>query len=753
MERQFICATREYCTREKHVNAPLLRKTFSWQGKCRKAVIEIAVAGFYRLFLNGEELTKGYFAPYISNPDDFVYQDNYDVTGKLRSENALCVLLGNGFSNSMDCGVWDFESAPYRSAPKMWLRLTADGDTVVTSDETFSACLSPITFDDYRCGEHFDARLIKKGVLLPGYAEDDSFFRPVCVRAPRGQIKVCEAQPVKAFEHRTPVAVTRCGAGYIYDFGQNNSGVCKLCIEGQSGQEIVLTHGEIVRDGKLDISNILFEGRSREGYVQCDRYICADGYQEYTPSFTYHGFRYVYVEGITPAQATPKLLTYIVLHSDIPQRGTFSCSMEEAEKIQECTLRSDTSNFVYFPTDCPQREKNGWTADASLSAEQLLYNFDCGSSLREWMNNVRKAQREDGALPGIVPTSGWGFQWGNGPAWDHVLAEIPYQVYRFYGDKQILSENADAIVRYADYLQTKVNEEGLLSLGLGDWCEAGSVDGGNYSTPREVTDTLETIDILDKSVFMLREIGRAEEAERLREFGKSLTAAFCAKYISEGGIVNCGTQTAQALAMSLGVIPEEDMPAACRQLEKLVHGQNDHFKVGVLGISPLLSVLSENGNVDLALKLVTQHSFPSYSYNIDLGATTLWETFDEVCTENGAFYRKDGGKAFSSQNHHFWGSVSAWFYKYLAGLHLLDFKTVRLMPRFAEALDSAEATYNDRGRRVRVEWKRCGEGIRLHALLEGFTGELDLCGWTDEKGNARLPLGEGEHTLLLQRAR
>lgn len=751
MEKRFISATREFCTREKHINAPLLRKVFSWQGKYRKAVIEIAVAGFYRLFVNGEELTKGYFAPYISNPDNIVYQDNYDITGKLQDKNVLCVLLGNGFNNSMDCGVWDFESAPYRSAPKMWLQLTVDGDEIVTSDETFSACLSPITFDDYRCGEHFDMRLMKKGVLQPDYEQDDSFFPVFCVKAPLGQIKVCESQPVKAFENRKPIDIIRCGTGYIYDFGQNDSGICKLRVDGQNGQEIVLTHGEILKDGKLDLSNILFKGRSQEGYVQCDHYICVDGYQEYTPSFTYHGFRYVYVEGITPLQAKPELLTYIVLHSDIPKRGTFSCSMEEVERIQDCTLRSDTSNFVYFPTDCPQREKNGWTADASLSTEQLLYNFDCGSSLREWMNNVRKAQREDGALPGIIPTSGWGFKWGNGPAWDHVLAEIPYQVYRFYGDKQIIYENAAAIIKYVDYLKTKVNEQGLLSFGLGDWCEAGSSCGGDYSTPREVTDTLKTIDLLNKAVFMLQEIGDVEQANRLRHFGESLKVAFSRKYISEKGMVSCCTQTGQAMAMAFGVIPEQDMSAAYRQLRKLVHDENDHFKVGVLGISPLLSMLSENGEVDLALKLVTQHSFPSYSYNIDLGATTLWETFDEMRIENGVFYRKDGGKAFSSQNHHFWGSVSAWFYKYLAGVNLLDFKTVSLMPRFASALNFVKASYRNGSRYVSVEWKRNQRGIKLIINLEGIIGNLELSGWADKGGRVRKFLDEGRHEFFLQK--
>ncbi|MFQ7078559.1 MAG: family 78 glycoside hydrolase catalytic domain, partial [Christensenellaceae bacterium] len=169
-----------------------------------------------------------------------------------------------------------------------------------------------------------------------------------------------------------PISVTESGAGYIYDFGQINAGLCRLKIDGKSGQTVDMTFGEVLQNGKLDLSNISFGDRSFEGYVQHDQYICRDGVQEYLPSFTYHGFRYVEVKGITKEQATKDLLEYVVIHSDIPPRGRFSCSDETVNRIQECALRSDTSNFYYFPTDCPQREKNGWTADASLSAESFV---------------------------------------------------------------------------------------------------------------------------------------------------------------------------------------------------------------------------------------------------------------------------------------------------------------------------------------------------------------------------------------------
>ena len=172
----------------------------------------------------------------------------------------------------------------------------------------------------------------------------------------------------------------------------------------------------------------------------------------YEPSFCYFGFRYVLVSGITGEQAKSLRLTYIVCHSDIKRTGDFSCSDEIANRLYEACIRSDLANFYYFPTDCPHREKNGWTGDAAMSAVQIMYNFEAGKSLSVWMDNIRKAQRQSGEIPGIIPTSGWGFKWGNGPAWDSVLVSVPAAVYDFTGNDKILNDNADAIWKYIEYL-------------------------------------------------------------------------------------------------------------------------------------------------------------------------------------------------------------------------------------------------------------------------------------------------------------
>lgn len=289
----------------------------------------------------------------------------------------------------------------------------------IESDETWHTESSPLLFDDYRFGEIYDGRLEIPGWNTIGF--DDSEWK-FAERAPqpRGEKRLCTAEPIDIVNELKPISVTKTEKGYLYDFGINTAGVCRLCVRGELDQRIELRHGEHLKDGLPDVENIWFKrehwARDLE-YVHKDVYICrGDGEEVYTPAFAYHGFRYVLVSGITEAQATEDLLTALEMHSLLEERGGFSCSDETANKLQQMTRQSDVTNFYYFPTDCPQREKNGWTADAALSSEHILLNLGAEKSYREWLRAIVKAQDHNGALPGIVPTSGWGFAWGNGPA-------------------------------------------------------------------------------------------------------------------------------------------------------------------------------------------------------------------------------------------------------------------------------------------------------------------------------------------------
>lgn len=439
----FISAGAEYADIGNFVPAPFFRKKITAE-KIKAAGIIIGAAGFYRLFLNGKDITKGFLAPYISNPDDIIYYDRYDVSGLINEgENIIAVLLGNGLQNNSGGAIWDFDKAPWRGAPSFALRLNmtdSDGNTTaIESDESFKVCDSPILFDDYRCGEYYDARLEIPDFHSADF-DDSELKNAISVKAPHGEKRLCTADPVRIYAELKPVDVTREENGWLYDFGENNTGVCRLSVNAKAGQKITLRHGEWLNGGSLCLDNIRFAQQSdlQKDFVQKSEYICKDGNQTHTPSFIYNGFRYVLAEGITEEQANADLLTYLKISSLPDCAGEFACSDEIINKIQEAAVRSDISNFNYFPTDCPQREKNGWTADASLSAEQMLLNLYPEKCYKEWMRSIYKALSDKGQLPGIIPTGGWGYHWGNGPAWDNVIINLPYFTYIYRGDKEIL---------------------------------------------------------------------------------------------------------------------------------------------------------------------------------------------------------------------------------------------------------------------------------------------------------------------------
>lgn len=724
--KQFIRATTEYTTLDKHIPAPYFRRTFT-SDTSATAHIVITACGFYELYLNGKHYTKGALAPYISNPDHIVYYDEYDIAINA-GKNAIGILLGNGFQNNPGGNIWDFDKAVFRNAPQFAMSVTwknAQGEEVsFETDENFLTFPSPITFDDYRFGEHYDARLEKPDWNTPDF--NDSAWTPALPAPnPRGYAKICEAEPIIVTKELKPVSITKEDDGYRYDFGENCAGVCRLTVEGKENQQIDMIHVERLVDGKISFEGLWFY-RNEEQYqhdlklIHRDIYICkGEGKEIYTPYFTYHGFRYVLVKGITDEQATPDLLTYVVMNSDLKERGSFSCSDETANKLQEITRRSDFANFYYFPTDCPQREKNGWTADAALSAEHVLLNLSAETSYREWMHNICKAQADDGMIPGIVPTDTWGYGKGFGPAWDSVLVYLPYYVYIYRGETDMIYESAKALMAYLHFLTTKKDENGLIKFGLGDWCPVGKKTA-DYDSPLEFTSTIMAMDIAEKSAFLFDTVGMIPQ----RDFADTLAKQFKADIrknlidpVTMTAIGNC--QTSQAMAIFYGVFEPDECTAAFNRLLDFIHAKNDRFDVGVLGGRVIFHVLAKYGHCDLAYKMITTPEYPSYGNLLVRGATSLWEQFYE--TDDGV----------SSMNHHFWGDISSWFIQYLAGIRLnptrKDVNSVNIAPCFVSELNHAEGFHIAPAGKITSSWVRDGEKIILTVTVpEKMTGRIDL---------------------------
>lgn len=740
----FIKATNEFNTPEKFVAAPLFRKVFT-MNSAAEAQIKIAACGFYKIFINGEDITKGALAPYISNPDDIVYYDQYTVNLN-EGENVIGVMLGNGFVNNPAGWVWDYDKAKYRSAPHFALQLVS-GDLVINADKSFKTAPSPITFDDYRYGEHYDANLELDGWNTVDF-DDSAWNNSLSAPTPRGEIRLCEAEPIVVTREIKPKSITKTDDGYLYDFGENCAGVCRLNISGKKGQRIEMRHGELLVDGKLDIEYIWFP-KNQNGIhwdfdkdnIHNDIYICSGKENEtYTPSFTYHGFQYVLVSGITENQATPELLTYLVMNSDVKFCGDFATSDKTLTSLYDMTVRSDLANFYYFVTDCPQREKNGWTADAALSAEQILLKFDATKSFREWMRNVCKAQNTVGALPGIVPTGGWGFKWGNGPAWDGALATIPYFCYKYRGDTQIIHECAPAFVKYLHYLTTRNDENGLLAIGLGDWCQVGE-RYANPKAPLIVTDTIMAIDIANKMALMLDAVNMTAQAEFARAIAEQYREAFRKNLIDfDTMIVEGNCQSSQAMAIYYNVFTDAEKPQAFERLLQLIDAADGHMDVGVLGARIIFHVLSSFGCADLALNMIARPDFPSYGYIVELGLNTLWEKFTREPME--------------SINHHFWGDITAWFVKAIVGIDYnpdaTDLNRVDIKPHIVENLTDASAYFDSNNGRINCSWiKKDGKVTLTINIPDGMTGVIaPQNNYIFEDSDTLKPLASGIYTLI-----
>lgn len=732
--KNFVCEDIAYSNYIKNVPAPLFRKSFILDEVPESAEILICGLGFYDLFVNGKKITKGYLAPYISNSDHICYYDKYDIAKYLvTGENVIGVMLGDGHQVGKTAS-WDFVYNVTNSAPL--LALTAEikcKNTTLTFDaEDFVCKKGPIIFNDLRSGVFYDARLEEDGWNMPGFVED-GWHKPISgVYKPRGYAKLCDAEPIRVSKELKPVSITkgelsdyavsnqeymlkyfngiapfetaaeRTG-GYIYDFGENNAGTLRLKIKGQRGQKVSLQCGEQLVDGKMSYKNINFYP---DGFCQRDIYYLKGGEEEtFEVMFTYHGLRYVYVSGITEEQATEDLLTYLVMSSDLEKRGGFECSDDMANKIYEISQRSDISNFYYFPTDCPHREKNGWTGDASTSAEHMIMTIGVENSWREWLNNIRAAQKEDGRLPGIIPTDTWGYKWGNGPAWDRVIFELPYNAYKYRGETEIIKENADSMLRYLEYTARMRNEKGLADYGLGDWVPVVRNDGKERSdAPLDFVNAAMIMEMCRQAVEMFEAVNLPLHKSFAQSLGEQMREAVRREYIdAEACTVKYRCQSTQAMAIYYDIFNEDEKSKAFEILKDIVKEDNNNITSGYLGLRVIFHVLAQYGEVDLAYNMITKKEFPSYGYWVERGETTLLEIFAEY------------DEYFcSSKNHHFLGDVINWFMRYPGGINVVNHNEVKIKPYFVEKLDSCRSFHILPAGRVEVEWQRNGDEIMLN---------------------------------------
>jgi alpha-L-rhamnosidase len=391
------------------------------------------------------------------------------------------------------------------------------------------------------------------------------------------------------------------------------------------------------------------------------------------------------------------------MHSDVPPVGNIHASNEIINKISWATCNSYLSNLFGYPTDCPQREKNGWTGDAQIAIETGLYNFDGITVYEKWLADHRDEQQPNGVLPAIIPTSGWGYEWANGPDWTSTIAVIPWNIYLFYGDSRLLSDCYDNIKRYVDHIN-ELYPSGLTTWGLGDWVPVKS------KSPVELTSSayyFVDAGILSKAAAIL---GKQADAEKYAALAEKIKNAVNAKYLDTAtGIYGEGLQTELSVPLQWGLAPEALRTKIAAHLADRVKADGNHIDVGLLGTKAILNALSDNGYADIAYTLASQETFPSWGWWMVNGATTLYENWPI------------DARSDISMNHIMFGEIGAWFYKALGGIkpdpNQPGFKHILLEPHFVKGLDHFEASHNGPYGMIRSSWKRVDKGIEYQVTI------------------------------------
>jgi alpha-L-rhamnosidase len=695
--------------------APLFRNEFTVSSPVIKAELRICGLGYYELSVNGNKVGDHVLDPIVTQYDKRVRYVTYDVADQLTvGTNAVGIVLGNGWYNCHTPDVWHFDRADWRDYPKLLLQLDIlleNGDAVtICSGPDWQVGDGPIRFDGLRNGEIYDAREERLGWDMPGY-RNEQFKCASVVLPPGGILEEQISPPCKVMTTISPVAVKEIKPGIVvYDFGQNIAGWIQLRVEGgTAGAEIVMRYAECIKDnGEIDQSNI--SKCVKSDVFQTDKYIMSGADAEvWSPRFTYHGFQYVQIEGMPGTPGLDNVAAEIIYIS-FDQIGSFECSNEDLNNLQECTLRSYVGNFVGIPTDCPHREKNGWTGDALIATETGLMNFDVASSYAQWLDSMADTQRPNGQFPGVVPSAGWGYNWGSGPAWDSAFILIPWYIYLYMGDISVIEKHYDGMKRYVDFC-TGMAIDNIVSFGLGDWCPPD----GCGMPPIALTSTGYYYADAKLLAIFARLLGKKDDADKYGRLSENIKRAFNAEFYKGNGVYAEGRVTALSCALYHGLVEDGERDMVVRQLVDKVTENKFKATFGILGAKYTPRVLADNGHAGLAYKIISQPEFPGWVNWLRIGSTTLRENWDSS----------------DSQNHIMFGDVSAWMYNYLGGIRPdpdnPGFKNVIIQPCFIDDLDMVRVSYRSRYGIISLFWKRSGNGVELEIEIpQGVTADLIL---------------------------
>jgi alpha-L-rhamnosidase len=694
---------------------PIFRKEFTVDKPVKRAEVHICGLGQYELRLNGSKIGDYVLDPGWTDYRKACLYTTYDLTASLKQgANALGLMLGNGMFNVEKSkrytkGVWSF------GRPQTILQLDifyADGSkSHVVSDESWKGAAGPIVFSGEYGGEDYDAGLEQHGWDQPDYLETMTWKPVSVVKGPGGILRAQMIPPIKVMKTIQPIGPPqKINDDYLYDLGQNFSGWPRIVLSGPIASKVRLVPGELLSNGKVNQS-------SSGGPAYFQYTLAGQGREEWSPRFSYYGFRWVQVHGAPPKDASPPEDTPVieelegqVLYPDVQTVGTFQCSNPLLNRIHEIINWAIISNLKSVITDCPHREKLGWLEQTYLNGPGVMFNYDVLPLYRKIADDMAQAQLNNGLVPDIAPEYTV-FQGGfrDSPEWGSASIISLWQAYERYGDLQILEKHYPMMQRYLDYLGTRAQEH-IINYGLGDWYDIGpKAPGQAQLTPIAVTATAtyyQDAVILSKAA---QRLGKTADAAKYLDLAAEILTAFNTRFFNPTEkTYSTGSQTALAMPLVLGMVDADSRQAVADLLVKNIRDHGNHTTAGDVGHYYVLRALAQAGRSDVIYDMACRKDYPSYGYQIEHGATALTEAWD-------------GPTRGASQNHFMLGHIEEWFYTDLGGIRVdlskEDSEKIVIRPYFCPGIQWVKTSYQSILGRIACDWKRQGKQCSMRVII------------------------------------
>jgi len=693
----------------------LLRHDFELLKEVESARVYATALGMYELHINGDRVGDALFTPGWTAYNKRLQFQTYDVTHMMKEgKNAIGAVLGAGWYKG-DLAGWIGRRNVYGNKTALLLQMRIrykDGsESYVISDDKWKATDGPIVLSELYHGETYDARLEKESWDKPCY-DDSSWDNASYIDFDFKKLVPQDGVFVKRQEVLKPKAMFTTPKGErVIDFGQNLAGWVRFKVNGNKGDRVVLKHAEVLdKEGNFYIENM------RAAKVRIEYILKGSNAEVFEPHFTFQGFRYVLVEEYP---GTPKLEDFeaVVVHSDMEPTGSFTCSNELLNQLNHNILWGLKGNFVDVPTDCPQRdERLGWTGDAQVFISTACYLMDTALFYKKWLRDVKAEQLENGGIPYVVPdvlTNNLGNdkivkdqQQHSATGWADAAVICPWTVYLSYGDVEVLKEQYETMKNWVEYIRARANNGLIWDTGFhfGDWVALDAKEGSYFgATPNDLIATAYyaySTQILAKAAGIL---GKHEDQIVYEKLHSEIVEAFRNEFYTPFGRLAARTQTAHILALMFNLTPDEHKNRTIKTLLDLLRENTGHLTTGFLGTPYFCHVLSENGQLDAAYDLLLKEDFPSWLYQVKMGATTIWEHWDGI-KPDGTMWSAN----MNSFNHYAYGAIGEWMYKVIVGINpdslVPAYKGIVIKPRPGGGLTHAKGELKTLYGSVTVEW-------------------------------------------------